>query len=212
MLTVAAAVCRPPRQSRVNCRPKGKAEGTNVSAVVQFQRPPPLPPPTASEAHSDRGEGGGGWVGSGEPWPVSILLEEVACADVAACRLLVKAHSSIIEENAQVVGVQEVLEERLRSAVSLACAQHREAMEGVSRVEEDVVSPGYRLRGAASSSQRVEVRDSAGKGGHDTGGGRRSPIRARSRSCTLGLRGGRTGAQVVEGPRCQGGTPGRTAG
>lgn len=42
-----------------------------------------------------------------------------------------------MEENARLVGVQEVFEKRLRTAVSLARAEHWEVMEGASRVEEE---------------------------------------------------------------------------
>lgn len=69
--------------------------------------------------------------------PVFVLLEEAVQVDALARRPLAKAHDVLLEENAHLVGIREVLEDRLHRAVSLAHAQHREAMESATQIEEE---------------------------------------------------------------------------
>lgn len=57
--------------------------------------------------------------------------------DALAPRLMAEAHGVLVEENARLVGVEDVLEDWLRWAVSLARALHREVMESASRIEEE---------------------------------------------------------------------------
>lgn len=66
------------------------------------------------------------WRGRGqEPRPVSVLLEEAAQVDMEARRLLDEAHDTLAAENTHLMGVKEVLEDRLRAAVALARVQHQ---------------------------------------------------------------------------------------